>query len=493
LDTLHLLAATRCLREDFVGRRLQGVLVEQGVARLHFGRHYLVLAYRHPSLGLFWEEAPKSVPKPTGPAAVLGQKLAGCRLQSLEMPVADRILRLGFVQEDWIRAERGWTLMVECFGGEGALVLLDGEERIHWASRWDDLEAADARILPHAHYRPPAKAQNWATLSDVAALLHPRRRTALTPELRLAVQTLLASAGCPDFFVNTAGDFYPLALVPEAKPMAARPALAWSTATPMPRREEYRSAASLSQLRQRLQRRREALQADLQRWLATAGEGQRQAEALFAVPDQLATGEPLTLPEYRADGVGEIRVEVPAGKSLHAYAEELMRRAQRSKRARQRIAEELRAVDIQEQALLAGTIPVFAKPPAATKSKVAHQPAIGQREIEGFLVLWGKNARANEQLSFRMGKPQDIWLHVQDVQGSHVLIRRDSVQTPVPAAVLQAAAEIALQESQSQALSAEVDWTELRNVSRHPQGGPGRVVYRRFQTLRVRRPGSGHS
>ncbi|MEL5848911.1 MAG: NFACT RNA binding domain-containing protein [Candidatus Igneacidithiobacillus chanchocoensis] len=490
MDTLHLLAATRCLQQDFVGRRLQGVVVEQGVARLHFGRHYLVVAYRHPSLGLFWEEAPKSVPKPTGPAAVLGQKLAGCRLESLEMPVADRILRLGFVQEDWIRAERSWTLMAECFGCKGALVLLDGEERIHWASRWDDLEVADARILPHAHYRPPAKARNWVSQSDVAELLHPRRCAALTPELRLAVQTLLASAGCPDFFANTPGDFYPLALVPEAKPMATRLALTWSTTTPAPPREDRRA---VSQLRQRLQRRREALQADLQRWLATAGEGQRQAEALFAVPDRLATGEPLTLPEYRADGVGKIRVEVPAGKRLHTYAEELMRRAQRSKRAQQRIAEELRAVDAQEQALLAGSIPVLAKPPAATTRKVAHQPAIGQREIEGFLVLWGKNSRANEQLSFRMGKPQDIWLHVQDVQGSHVLIRRDSAQTPVPAAVLQAAAEIALQESQSQALSAEVDWTELRNVSRHPQGGPGRVVYRRFQTLRVRRPGSGHS
>ncbi|MFA5733029.1 MAG: NFACT RNA binding domain-containing protein, partial [Acidithiobacillus sp.] len=109
--------------------------------------------------------------------------------------------------------------------------------------------------------------------------------------------------------------------------------------------------------------------------------------------------------------------------------------------------------------------------------------------IDGFTILWGKNARENDRLTFRTAKSWDLWFHIQDLGGSHVVLRRENSQTPVPEPVLAATARIALQQSQSRAISGEVDWTEIRHVHRKPSGGPGQVTYRHFQSIRVRRDG----
>ncbi|MDD3759687.1 MAG: NFACT RNA binding domain-containing protein [Acidithiobacillus sp.] len=493
MDTLQLFAAARCLQEDFAQQSLRGIAVERGTAVLHFARKRLHLAYQASPLGLYWSEAASAVPKPAGSAALLGQKLAGFRLLAIEVPWADRILRLQFRHTGLDRQERHWQLLAECFGGKGALLLLDEKDQIHWSSRWDSLDQGAGRILPQARYQPPAATSRWDAIENPVFLLHPARREALSGgDTPARIDCVLHGPVCADWWQSRGQESYPLAVEPLAVALPVRAATHWQEPQAASRAPE---AATVEQARQReerrLQRRLQRLQADLLRWQSTPTEDRRQATALFTLPDRVHPGGVLQVPEYRPDGVGQIGLDIPAGKSLHDHARDLLRRAQRAQRAEQRIRAEIAAV---EQALAALPSRLSAPPSVSTPGKKQRPQTrlqgIEERLVEGFTILWGKNARANEYLTFRLGRPQDLWLHVQDLQGSHVLIRRSHPQQVVPPEILRAAAEIALQHSDSQALSAEVDWTELRHVSRHPQGGQGRVLYRQFQTLRVRRPGS---
>jgi predicted ribosome quality control (RQC) complex YloA/Tae2 family protein len=42
---------------------------------------------------------------------------------------------------------------------------------------------------------------------------------------------------------------------------------------------------------------------------------------------------------------------------------------------------------------------------------------------EGYTILVGRNSRQNEQITFEIAAPDDLWLHARDLPGSHVLIR----------------------------------------------------------------------
>ena len=44
--------------------------------------------------------------------------------------------------------------------------------------------------------------------------------------------------------------------------------------------------------------------------------------------------------------------------------------------------------------------------------------------IDGYKILVGKNAKKNDELTLKVAKKDDLWLHAKDVAGSHVVISR---------------------------------------------------------------------
>ena len=44
-------------------------------------------------------------------------------------------------------------------------------------------------------------------------------------------------------------------------------------------------------------------------------------------------------------------------------------------------------------------------------------------------ILVGKTAKDNDHLTFKVGKPDDLWLHARGTLGSHVIIRLEKWQT----------------------------------------------------------------
>ena len=115
-----------------------------------------------------------------------------------------------------------------------------------------------------------------------------------------------------------------------------------------------------------------------------------------------------------------------------------------------------------------------------TSAKVRKEKPEAPKEydIEGFTVLAGRNNLQNDELTFRVATSSDMWLHLKNLHGAHVVILTEG--RPVPDSVIKTAAEIA---ASSAGASAEVDYTLRRFVKRRPGGHPGQVIYTDFKTV----------
>ena len=103
---------------------------------------------------------------------------------------------------------------------------------------------------------------------------------------------------------------------------------------------------------------------------------------------------------------------------------------------------------------------------------------------EGFPILVGRNARQNEIVTFKEAAKDDLWLHVRDAPGAHVVIRCGG-QSP-SASTLAVAAQLAAWFSQQRGnAGVAVALTRRRFVTRMPGGRPGLVHCRNEETLSV--------
>jgi len=108
-------------------------------------------------------------------------------------------------------------------------------------------------------------------------------------------------------------------------------------------------------------------------------------------------------------------------------------------------------------------------------------------EVEGWEVLVGKAATDNDYLTFKVAKPNDFWLHVAGVPGSHVVIRNPEKLSDIPKAVVERAAEFAAYYSKAREARGKVDvhccWA---SDVRKERGSPaGEVQLRRWDRVKV--------
>src|SRR5207247_1621287 len=67
---------------------------------------------------------------------------------------------------------------------------------------------------------------------------------------------------------------------------------------------------------------------------------------------------------------------------------------------------------------------------------------------DGYEILVGRAARDNDQLTFRVARPHDLWLHAGDYPGSHVIVRNSS-RREIPHRTVIEAAQLAARFSQA--------------------------------------------
>ncbi len=105
---------------------------------------------------------------------------------------------------------------------------------------------------------------------------------------------------------------------------------------------------------------------------------------------------------------------------------------------------------------------------------------------DGWVIWIGRNSRQNEQVTFEKGSPGDLWLHVRDAPGAHVIIKTEG--RGVPEAVIDLAASLAAFYSARRSdAKAPVDVTQRVHVRKIRGAAPGMVTYRN-ETTRMAEP-----
>ena len=118
------------------------------------------------------------------------------------------------------------------------------------------------------------------------------------------------------------------------------------------------------------------------------------------------------------------------------------------------------------------------------KMKQAKTAPIRFESTDGFPIYVGKNNRQNEELTFRMARKDDLWLHAQKVHGSHVIIA--CAGRPVPDDTVTQAAQLAAHYAESAGgQNIPVDVMPVKQVKKPPNAKPGMVIYHSYRTVIV--------
>ena len=103
---------------------------------------------------------------------------------------------------------------------------------------------------------------------------------------------------------------------------------------------------------------------------------------------------------------------------------------------------------------------------------------------DGYPIYVGRNNRQNDELTFKLARKDDLWLHAQKVHGSHVIISCGGT-TPPDDTVTQAAQLAAYYAESSVGQNIPVDVTPVKQVKKTPGGKPGMVIYHTYRTVIV--------
>ncbi len=227
-----------------------------------------------------------------------------------------------------------------------------------------------------------------------------------------------------------------------------------------------------------------------------------QGEWLLAYAWQVKPGDRQLVVDT-GDGVLQIPLEPTLSASENAQA--LFARYRKMKRAAAKIPPLLAAADrdlawlaqlesdahladntpqleeLREALLAAGLVTETGK----KRAKIARSHPIHLTTTQGYEVFIGRNALQNERVTWQMARPDDIWLHAQDVPGSHAIIRTQGRDVP-EADIVQVAAWVAWQSQARQNTKAAVIVTRRRHLRKIKGGRPGQVRVLKHRSLIVR-------
>ena len=105
-------------------------------------------------------------------------------------------------------------------------------------------------------------------------------------------------------------------------------------------------------------------------------------------------------------------------------------------------------------------------------------------EESGCKYYVGHNAKQNDQITFKIGKKGDIWFHANDVPGAHVILKKIEGEV-TEEDIIKGAKLAALNSFAKNSSKVPVDYTDVSNVKRIPNGGAGQVSYTNQHTIVV--------
>ena len=121
---------------------------------------------------------------------------------------------------------------------------------------------------------------------------------------------------------------------------------------------------------------------------------------------------------------------------------------------------------------------------AKKRMKQAKLTPMRFESTDGYPIYVGRNNRQNDELTFKLARKDDLWLHAQKVHGSHVIISCGGT-TPPDDTVTQAAQLAAYYAESRGGQNIPVDVTPVKQVKKAPGSKPGMVIYHTYRTVIV--------
>jgi len=540
-DAVALSAVTAELNEKILRGRVQDVVQLDALAfgfeiYAQHTRHYLYLT-AHPDDARVHIVSQKLRGSGTesAPLLLLLRKYArDAFVHAIEQLPHERVLK---IQLD--HATEGiTTLVVETIGKYSNIILLDADDVVIDAVKRVGAEINRARvILPrHAYAPPPPQAKLDPDTLDAAELVRVLANHAGAPLRQVLVQTIAGvsplfareiefrvtgktSALCAPTHAQELGEilrklshapYSPSIALEDDEPAAFAPYLltqspnyqtfdSISTAIEafFGATESYAAVkeplrAQIADARDRLARKRDALAESLPH-VEDVERLRVSGEMILAHAHEIMRGQEMLRAET---ATGKLEIALKPQLSVVENAQKFFKEYHRQKNARARVPALLAAanaeVEYAEQMLndldlaenrgeidaviaAARDAGLIAAPKRRAKV-VASEP----REFtsrDGLTILVGKNARQNEEITFRRAKPDDLWLHARNMPGAHVIIVRAGREIP-EATVEEAAAVAAYYSTARGDTRVDVIVTLRRNVQRVRGGRAGMVTVR---------------
>ncbi len=127
------------------------------------------------------------------------------------------------------------------------------------------------------------------------------------------------------------------------------------------------------------------------------------------------------------------------------------------------------------------------RPKGVTLSKKAKKiklDTVDYISSDGFKISVGKNNIQNDLLTIKTAGGRDMWFHVKDIPGAHVIVFADGKE--IPEATLDEAARIAAYHSKAaMGVTVKVDYLPAKRVKKPNGAKPGMVVYENYNTAYV--------
>ncbi len=247
------------------------------------------------------------------------------------------------------------------------------------------------------------------------------------------------------------------------------------------------------------------LQADLTK-LDEANLWQRRGELLQGAYGKVSRGAAeVTVPDYYQPDSPLIIIQLDPSLDLASNIQRCFDRSRKYERAAERALELIEAAEAQvqtEQTQLQDLSSLAKNPsdlnpeqlqrfssliPAPVQQKPKSAEAKPYREFlsgANQAIYVGRSAKENAQLTFKVARGNDLWLHIRDYPGSHVIVPLRKNEQVQPETLLDAAT-LAHHYSKADG-PAEVNYTRRKHVQRFKGGSPGQVQLSEFKTLLLR-------
>jgi hypothetical protein len=473
-----LLAQLVCeIRDDVVGRSLGTPAWFAPVLAIPVvGRGYLIAVLESPGPFLFTAgESPfEGARAPVHMATLSRAVVDDVRLEEA------RVLRIDATTRDLER----WSLLVTLFGAAGSANLMKGDARVDTLGKGRAWKPGEARA--NFEPAPPLEAPFFLIAKGNLGSAAPRDRAAAPDERRESLGPFTgARAAC--------------AVLGQRVLDGAHATIVRRVSRPLRRRLE-----SLTQLAVNLE-------GDIARAPGHA-ELRREAETLAAFQTRVPAGATsVELPDVY-DPSQTRAIALDPAEPVHVQVEKRFRRAGKLERSGAHAARRLDLV-LRERDELAASLALLeragsfsealktleairakfdidleeAPRPSGAPKKREPEKTYRRFDVDPrWFVLVGRSNFENDEITFQVAKPTDLWFHAEGVAGSHVVLRPRGGKDGPPAHVIQRAASIAAHFSKAKhSALVPVIYTQRKYVRKFRGAKPGQVTCEREKMVMV--------